>query len=169
MKVSPWSPLDFQKIACQSNLALVRGLDTPCYLLAGLELLCSWSARVTSVNSFHSSIFQKQMEKRRHMKYIMIFTNAVPCHNSLWRQSWSKNELVILLIRLWFLFMLEDINLKSLMHKENRQFLQVHKGPNPPNHKNCHFCPLPLGTFIQPKRRCSIITLAVFNGGSNVG
>ena len=51
-----------------------------------------------------------------------------------------------------------------IMHKENCQFLQVHKGPNPPNHKNCHFCPLPQGTFIQPKRRCSIITQALFNG-----
>ena len=51
-----------------------------------------------------------------------------------------------------------------IMHKENCQFLQVHKGPNPPNHKNCHFCPLPQGTFIQPKRRCSLIALVLFNG-----
>ena len=50
-----------------------------------------------------------------------------------------------------------------IMHKENCQFLQVHKGPNPPNHKNCHFCPLPQGTFIQPKRRCSMIALMLFN------
>ena len=51
------------------------------------------------------------------------------------KYKWISLVWVILPIRHWFLFSLEDINLESLMHKENRQFLQVHKGPNPPNHK----------------------------------
>ena len=33
----------------------------------------------------------------------------------------------------------------------------------PSNHKNCHFSLLHLGTFIQPKRRCCLIALLLFN------